>query len=115
MYIRMYVYKYIHRHIYIYISTYRAGAEAHNVADALLRHACIRQHTSAYVSIRQHTSAYVSIRQHTSDAHNVADAFLSLHGMPDRDQHIYQLHTHTHIPLRGGSVMTISGGGRCEY
>jgi hypothetical protein len=29
-------------------------------------HACIRQHTSAYVSIRQHTSAYVSIRQHTS-------------------------------------------------
>ncbi len=28
--------------------------------------ACIRQHTSAYVSIRQHTSAYVSIRQHTS-------------------------------------------------
>ncbi len=27
--------------------------------------ACIRQHTSAYVSIRQHTSAYASIRQQT--------------------------------------------------
>jgi hypothetical protein len=28
--------------------------------------ACIRHHTSAYVSIRQHTSEYVRIRQHTS-------------------------------------------------
>ncbi len=28
--------------------------------------ACIRQHSSAYVSIRQHTPAYVSICQHTS-------------------------------------------------
>ena len=27
--------------------------------------ACIRQHTSAYVSIQKHTSAYVSKRQHT--------------------------------------------------
>ena len=30
------------------------------LAAFLARHACIRQHTSAYVSIRQHTSAYVS-------------------------------------------------------
>ncbi len=33
--------------------------------------ACIRQHTSAYVSIRQHTSAYVSIRIHTYIYFNV--------------------------------------------
>jgi len=31
-----------------------------------LAHLAPRLHTSAYVSIRQHTSAYVSIRQHTS-------------------------------------------------
>jgi hypothetical protein len=47
--------------------------------------ACIRQHTSAYVSIRQHTSAYVSIRQHTS-------AYVSI-----------RQHTSAYVSIRGGA------------
>ena len=41
------------------------SATACRVNASMITAACIRQHTSAYVSIRQHMSAYVSIRQHT--------------------------------------------------
>ncbi len=47
------------------LGTFARGAKYCCGATCLER-ACIRQHTSVYVSIRQHTSAYVSIRQHTS-------------------------------------------------
>jgi hypothetical protein len=39
------------------------------VACVRIRHASIRQHTSAYVSLRQHMSAHASIRQHPIRQH----------------------------------------------
>ncbi len=56
----------IRQHTSAYVSICQGHLKSAVATKAQPAYVSIRQHTSAYVRIRQHTSAYVSIRQHTS-------------------------------------------------